>query len=74
MPINLERWDDLNRDKMKRELDAAIDRALGLEPIPCPCCKGLGYLVVWDHKTPISLAEAHEHTCTHCMGKGVVLL
>lgn len=41
----------------------------GIEVVECPCCKGRGYLVVWDHKTPISLAEAHEHTCTHCMGK-----
>lgn len=37
----------------------------GVECVECPCCKGKGYLVVYES---IDIERGHSEYCTHCMG------
>src|SRR5215831_5051007 len=38
--------------------------------VACPCCKGKGYLVVWDEAPDDDLGIGHF--CTHCSGTGTI--
>jgi len=42
----------------------------GKQVLECPCCHGLGVLTVYD--VTLTPFAANFHTCTHCMGKGVI--
>jgi DnaJ-class molecular chaperone len=44
----------------------------GEKRIECPCCKGRGYLVVYEQTSEGLRAVGFGEYCTHCMGDGTI--
>jgi hypothetical protein len=60
----------LSGDTVLRRLEAGIE-ALSHSPQPCPICLGAGAV---DSGGQLPWGEWANDTCTHCNGKGWVLL